>query len=492
MAGPHEQAARLLESYPKVVDKLAAARAWQRAGALGKARQVADAAVKLAERTRRQDDEAEAHFVRAEIAEAKKEIAVAATDYRWFVTHATGDPRVRGAIAAIDRMKGALTPVERAEALAETADHDNLTSTLEVIADLAKKHPKDAVPLALAKARAVYKVRDYRAARDAYDAAAALPSGFAAEAKYYAARAAARTGDQDDALARYADISRRYPKNAWAERAAYRHAELLLVMGRFGPAADAWASYSSRFGKGKSALDARYGRAVALLSAGEAKKARPLLAGLRDDADHWRDASNLRHLEALAALQSGDKAGATKIWLELLEERPLTWAGLAARARLASIEHAPLPPAMAAGKATPVSPLPIGLPAGPALLASVGLDQSAEARLAMMEQEAAQPFVGRESEALCEMYGRLSTAGWRFKAGVRAVPLEQLMRPPSSDERWAWECVYPRPFAEQVRAAEERHKLPAGLVHAVMRQESAFRTTAVSPVGARGLMQLMP
>jgi soluble lytic murein transglycosylase-like protein len=43
-----------------------------------------------------------------------------------------------------------------------------------------------------------------------------------------------------------------------------------------------------------------------------------------------------------------------------------------------------------------------------------------------------------------------------------------------------------------IRAASQRHGLPEDLVSAVIRTESAFNARAVSPKGARGLMQLMP
>ena len=41
-------------------------------------------------------------------------------------------------------------------------------------------------------------------------------------------------------------------------------------------------------------------------------------------------------------------------------------------------------------------------------------------------------------------------------------------------------------------AATAKHDLPAGLLAAVAQTESAFRADAVSPAGARGLMQIMP
>ena len=43
-----------------------------------------------------------------------------------------------------------------------------------------------------------------------------------------------------------------------------------------------------------------------------------------------------------------------------------------------------------------------------------------------------------------------------------------------------------------IRAAAERHNVPHELVSAVIRVESGFNARAVSPKGARGLMQLMP
>jgi soluble lytic murein transglycosylase-like protein len=72
------------------------------------------------------------------------------------------------------------------------------------------------------------------------------------------------------------------------------------------------------------------------------------------------------------------------------------------------------------------------------------------------------------------------------------VKAEALERAPTETTRWAWDCVYPTPFAEVVHAAEAERGLPYGLLHAVMRQESAFKPDAVSPARAVGLLQLVP
>ena len=49
-----------------------------------------------------------------------------------------------------------------------------------------------------------------------------------------------------------------------------------------------------------------------------------------------------------------------------------------------------------------------------------------------------------------------------------------------------------RAFAHLIRTTAERHGVDARLVEAVVQTESAGNPTAVSPKGARGLMQLMP
>ncbi len=51
---------------------------------------------------------------------------------------------------------------------------------------------------------------------------------------------------------------------------------------------------------------------------------------------------------------------------------------------------------------------------------------------------------------------------------------------------------FPLNHRQQVLARAKKHQLSEAWVFAVIRQESAFNAHAVSPVGARGLMQLMP
>lgn len=54
------------------------------------------------------------------------------------------------------------------------------------------------------------------------------------------------------------------------------------------------------------------------------------------------------------------------------------------------------------------------------------------------------------------------------------------------------QMIAAQPYAELVSAAATANELPAALLHAVIKTESAYNPSAVSAQGAGGLMQLMP
>lgn len=53
-------------------------------------------------------------------------------------------------------------------------------------------------------------------------------------------------------------------------------------------------------------------------------------------------------------------------------------------------------------------------------------------------------------------------------------------------------CFYPQPHRTLVFSSAQQNNIDPYLVFAIIRAESGFKTTARSPVGARGLMQIMP
>ncbi len=56
----------------------------------------------------------------------------------------------------------------------------------------------------------------------------------------------------------------------------------------------------------------------------------------------------------------------------------------------------------------------------------------------------------------------------------------------------AWKLAYPAAYEKIVRDVSRRTAVPAEFIWGIMRAESSYRASAISPVGAMGLMQIMP
>jgi soluble lytic murein transglycosylase-like protein len=78
----------------------------------------------------------------------------------------------------------------------------------------------------------------------------------------------------------------------------------------------------------------------------------------------------------------------------------------------------------------------------------------------------------------------------RVEADELEYPDEVAEAPPSTGEAEA--PTIPEAFRELVMKTAARHGVDARLVNALIQVESAYHSRAVSPKGARGLMQLMP
>ncbi|MCB0378503.1 MAG: transglycosylase SLT domain-containing protein, partial [Bdellovibrionales bacterium] len=83
-----------------------------------------------------------------------------------------------------------------------------------------------------------------------------------------------------------------------------------------------------------------------------------------------------------------------------------------------------------------------------------------------------------------EVFHRSSYIGTRHFAGVRTHLGLHLGAS-------IWQFVYPRAFETDVLAAATRFEVPPEFVWSIMKAETNFRPDAVSPVGAKGLMQVM-
>lgn len=100
------------------------------------------------------------------------------------------------------------------------------------------------------------------------------------------------------------------------------------------------------------------------------------------------------------------------------------------------------------------------------------------------------PVAEQSKEGALAMAHALILAGEYKKAKSLAAPY--CTRPWKNGAAVAMQACYPRPHGQALKDQIGSHPLPSLLPFAIMTAESGFQPDVSSPVGARGLMQLMP
>lgn len=122
-------------------------------------------------------------------------------------------------------------------------------------------------------------------------------------------------------------------------------------------------------------------------------------------------------------------------------------------------------------------------------LALVGLEMPARRELGEIEKRARRQedrkLLMREYASVRNYHrssfiGEIGFGAARIRGGLRG------------DSRQLWEFAYPRAWEPAVVQASKSTNVPEELIWGIMRAESHYRQDAASPVGALGLMQVMP
>jgi soluble lytic murein transglycosylase len=213
------------------------------------------------------------------------------------------------------------------------------------------------------------------------------------------------------------------------------------------------------------------------------------IGGLR--SRYWR----ARALERLGADPSSLDANATiasrQAFEEIARNYPLTYYGWRARLRVPHSRRMPQVPAVSSGPLLPgmgERKLSDDQLERVRILLEAGLEEHA-----LDELSSASKQVGGLADRL-ELAQLYRSAG-SYRAAQRLVldPYkEELARGPSATLEELWWHAWPAAFLDLVEeATQSPGSVDSALVFSIMREESGFRPRVVSPVGARGLLQIM-
>jgi soluble lytic murein transglycosylase len=331
-----------------------------------------------------------------------------------------------------------------------------------------------------------------------------------AEALYHRSEALRRVGQAAQSSIALEQMLSLHPRSKWSAAALYNHAAYLAKQGREAEAAGRFRRLLSMYPSSEFAPEASYylgWRAYA--SQQHAETARIL----EDHLLNYRSpASKFIGESAFWAGKSRERMGnfarALALYEAVIRRYPYGYHGHVARGRAAALRSAH--PGLKPEEPRPGSEMermrqnilyyepvretddgvnsPVRL-ARADDLELIGLSELAIAELNEALERA--PSSPRLNLRLAQTYSR---KGENFQATLilrRGYP--DIFSYPDADlPREAWEIFFPLRHWDLIKEESRRYGVDPFIVAGLIRQESVFNQTAISRVGARGLMQLMP
>ena len=423
--------------------------------------------------------------------------------------------RVRTAAALLDSAFSSdaaapLTSPERlivAHALAAARDPATLRRAAAEFAGARAGAGQGAPADLFEEAGVLARLGQWREAATAYGRLQGAPAPFGPAAAYERGRALVRAGDAAGARAALRAVADAGATGASAAgdtaaaAARFLLAELTADDGQESAARAEYLRTAQEHPDSRLAPLARFRAGVIALAAGDARSAAGDFdavaragdaAAARTSADSGRDSGPDSVVDPTAIAgaywagrawaAAGDSVQARARWTLTLARDPASYYAWRAAVRLG---RSWMPTAAVRG----APPLPV--------------DAQAEAvgrRAALLERVGLTPEAGYERDALIRGAGEspdrlLAVAhalatGPRPGAGIRLAARAVERGAPRSPA--VWQLLDPLFYADALRRSAVAAGVDPALAAGVIRQESNFTADAVSPVGARGLMQLMP
>lgn len=305
----------------------------------------------------------------------------------------------------------------------------------------------------------------------------------AAAAMHLIGRAQYRGGSRSRAMETWMQLARRYPGTEAGSEALFLVADLSHDAGEVGRAKTLYRRVASEF-RGRD----RAGLSLMRLAGAEFLERDFAAAAAAWDEYRTAYPTGERWLQATywagrAREAAGDASGAAELYRAVRERDPLSYYALRAGQRLGQ-PFWPIPLASSPEEDPDVRRRVEGWMHGVDLLRAAGLYDEAEAEV---DRWIARAEGDREAlYALAETLNERGLTVRGIRIGIR------LQREEARPNLRLLKILYPFPYRAMIEAEAREKELDPFLVAALARQESLFKARITSPVGARGLMQIMP
>ena len=403
--------------------------------------------------------------------------SAARTDMLAFISNSSNSPDTREAIDLFDKVFTTTTPAEEltiARAAARSGLPDRAATAYAKALGAGLGDVSDNVGYG----SVLFRLRRFADAANQF-AKVRAPSRLAAAAQYQRARAQIALGNIEAGRSTLRAITTAYPTDTSAASALLLLADLATDDNRDRDARQTLTALLKRFPTGRHAASARFRSGMIAYIQGDRKAAAAEFDSLVSRDPNSSDAMAAGYWAGRSYAALGDKTRSAARWRSVINKDPLSYYAVMAAKRLDTTLVASDRSPSNYGKIPAIDSARSRV----ASLKDVGMDVEAGFENDKLFRDAmANPT---RMVATAHALAGTDQASRSIALGRRAV--EEIGHSPEN-----FRLYFPVLERETLISSSKENGLDPVLVAALIRQESNFNPMATSPVGARGLMQLMP